>query len=318
MKIAFAFTPDRLVDIQSFLNNYIEDVEINFTSTEEELIDFEPEIVVTNQYDWSLRYCSDFLNVKWVHLMSSGVDKACNILKNRENNLILTNLRGIHGESISNFVLNWILCDSNNILLYIENQKLKEWSRYRNKSLINKKALIYGLGHIGNAIAEKLIFMGVTCLCVNTSENDLILSDLKRIIPNSKVKEYIKDVDYIVISAPLTEINKSYIDDSFFSVLENRPILINISRAEIIEKSALVNSLRNNKIKFAVLDVHYTEPLDKRSDLWREDGVYITPHISGYFDNGMQFGLDLFKHLLNQYKYGDIRLSNIVSMSRGY
>ena len=57
-------------------------------------------------------------------------------------------------------------------------------------------------------------------------------------------------------------------------------ILVNIARGAIVDTEALVDSLINEGIYGAVLDVFEDEPLSEDSPLWDMDNVIITPHVS--------------------------------------
>jgi phosphoglycerate dehydrogenase-like enzyme len=232
--------------------------------------------------------------------------------------LILTNIKGIHKEIMSNYILGWILSESINTHKYINNQKEKKWERYRSRSIRGKNALIIGYGNIGSAIAKSLSFFGVKSIGVNTSEEVNYIDDSIITIPFTDIYGYLYNIDFIIITAPLTKLNYKFIDDYFFNKLNSFPILINISRAEIVDSSALINAIRNRRVNKAILDVHYSEPLDINSEFWGVENIYITPHISGYFNEGMKMGFLKFKELLIEYLNGETNLSNKVSFTKGY
>jgi D-3-phosphoglycerate dehydrogenase len=59
-------------------------------------------------------------------------------------------------------------------------------------------------------------------------------------------------------------------------------LLVNTSRAQLIEKGALVDALRRGRPGMAAVDVYEDEPLrDRNHPLLRMDNVVCTPHI-GY------------------------------------
>jgi D-3-phosphoglycerate dehydrogenase len=57
--------------------------------------------------------------------------------------------------------------------------------------------------------------------------------------------------------------------------------LINTSRGGVINENDLIESLRNNVIRKAALDVYETEPLPEDSELRKMANVLLTPHIAG-------------------------------------
>ncbi len=77
---------------------------------------------------------------------------------------------------------------------------------------------------------------------------------------------------------------------SSFNALQNKPIIINTSRGNVIETTSLINALKEEKISGVALDVLENEKLETLSPTQREQldfllthpKVLITPHIAGY------------------------------------
>jgi D-3-phosphoglycerate dehydrogenase len=60
--------------------------------------------------------------------------------------------------------------------------------------------------------------------------------------------------------------------------MKSTAFIINTSRGEIIQESALVDGLKNNVIAGAGLDVFEKEPPDIQSPLFQLRDVIVTPH----------------------------------------
>jgi erythronate-4-phosphate dehydrogenase len=72
--------------------------------------------------------------------------------------------------------------------------------------------------------------------------------------------------------------------DSFFEALERKPIIINASRGEIVNTSALLKAIDNRQVGDVVLDCWENEP-DINQDLLFKTAL-ATPHIAGYSAEG--------------------------------
>ena len=55
-------------------------------------------------------------------------------------------------------------------------------------------------------------------------------------------------------------------------------VFVNIGRGKCVDEDALVEALEARKIRGAVLDVTYTEPLPKDHKLWTLPNVVLSPH----------------------------------------
>jgi phosphogluconate 2-dehydrogenase len=56
-------------------------------------------------------------------------------------------------------------------------------------------------------------------------------------------------------------------------------IFINISRGKVVDETAMIDALRNNRIRAAGLDVFEREPLNHDSPLLQLSNVVATPHM---------------------------------------
>lgn len=106
-------------------------------------------------------------------------------------------------------------------------------------------------------------------------------------------------------------------DENALSQLKNGASLINISRGSIIKETALIDALKNGKLRGAALDVFEEEPLSSDSPLWDLDNIIITPHNSWISEmrNERRYNI-IYKNLKN-YINGE-KLINIVDIEKGY
>ena len=63
-------------------------------------------------------------------------------------------------------------------------------------------------------------------------------------------------------------------------LMKPNSVLINTSRGEIIDQSALEDALQKKEIFGAALDVFEIEPLPEESKLRKLDNVFLSPHNS--------------------------------------
>jgi len=77
-------------------------------------------------------------------------------------------------------------------------------------------------------------------------------------------------------------------------------VLINTSRALIVDQKSLIDSLKNCKIKAFLTDVLEEEPIIENHPLLQFDNVLITPHIgSRTYESVQRQGLMAVDNLFN-------------------
>jgi 26S proteasome regulatory subunit N2 len=81
-----------------------------------------------------------------------------------------------------------------------------------------------------------------------------------------------------VVLGPTTE---GLITASDFALMKSGALFINTARGPIVDEVALIDALKEKKIKGAALDVYDIEPLPLNHPLRKLDNVTLSPHL-GY------------------------------------
>lgn len=167
---------------------------------------------------------------------------------------------------------------------------------YLSDTILGKKIGILGYGNISKGIIKMLSgFENEILILSNHNNNKGQKSD-------SENRGQIKFVDltYILsrseilfVALPLTHKTISMLGEKEFDLINRNLYLINVSRAEIIQKSALYNSLLKEKIKGAALDVWYSDTLVKSNKRYPSkefpfhelNNMVLSPYRAGYVGN---------------------------------
>ena len=135
------------------------------------------------------------------------------------------------------------------------------------------------IGRIGRALRMNLI--GYDIVPVNKDfirEVGLIVTDLNTLLESA---------DFVTCHVPLTAETKKMFNIDKFSKMKRTAFLINTSRGEIIDESALYDALKNRRIGGAALDVFETEPPTNKM-LLQLPNVICTPHIGAQTKEAQQ------------------------------
>ncbi len=145
---------------------------------------------------------------------------------------------------------------------------------------------IIGLGKIGRNVARlarglRMNLIGYDVVPIDKGfiqEVSLITTDLKTLMQSS---------DFISCHVPLTEQTKYLINKESILNMKSNSFIINTSRGEVIEESALIEALKNNKIAGAALDVFEIEPPSNK-ELLSLPNLISTPHIGAQTKEGQE------------------------------
>ena len=114
-------------------------------------------------------------------------------------------------------------------------------------------------------------------------------------------------MDIVTLHLRLTEETENMLNRTTFNLMKDGIILVNSSRAKVIENNALLNALDQNKVRIAALDVLYPEPCydnDPKTKkyhhvLLNHPKIFITPHIGASTSDAQKKVSD---ELINQIK----------------
>ncbi len=154
---------------------------------------------------------------------------------------------------------------------------------FRGKELYLKTIGIIGYGRLGKIVSDYALAFGMKVLIyekdINRIANDTNFEfvNLDLLIQNSDI------ISLHIDGGPL---NYHFADKSFFSNMKKSAYLINTSRGQVLDESALLNALLNAQIAGAALDVLQEEPNVSEDNPLIQYAKYnsnllITPHLGG-------------------------------------
>ena len=321
-KIAINIDERRNVDIKEKVVKALKNAELEYQvecfNNAIDIYAYSPDILIGHINDVNSELISNPpYSLKWFHAMSAGVDKA---LKNvghsfLKHNIKLSNVKGIHSVVMREYVLSTMLYFEKTMDRWVEQKNNIEWKRAPLSCLPGKEMLVYGVGNIGKEVGRVANFLGMRVIGVSSSGKSV--ENFEKVYQPDMLKQCLKSADYIIITAPRTIETENIFDKEMLSNFKREAVLINVSRGELIDEQCLADFLNTGRIRGAALDVFRQEPLPDSSVLWRCQNLFITPHISGYFPDGMALGIECFIDNLKEWrKTGN--LVNEVCINRGY
>jgi len=149
------------------------------------------------------------------------------------------------------------------------------WKPMLGNLLSGKTVGILGLGKIGKKAVRLLEPFNVNFLAYELKPDESFTKKYNiKIVP---IDTILAESDVISIHLPSTEETRHIINSDAFSKMKKTAILINTARGDLVEEKALYESLKDNKIAGAGLDVFENEPYSGK--LKELDNTILTPHI---------------------------------------
>ncbi|WP_070969938.1 D-2-hydroxyacid dehydrogenase [Vibrio sonorensis] len=253
-----------------------------------------------------------FANLDWVQSVYAGVDALIAASSSKE--YTLTNVKGIFGQQISEYVLGYVISHQRHFALYAQQQAKREWQPHLYTSLNNQTLVVLGTGSIGAYLAEKAGALGLKTIGINRSGIPPRHSPFSEVFHIQEIEKAFNQADIIVNTLPSTEQTYHLLNQTTLAYAHNA-LLFNVGRGSVLDQSVLTAVLDAGHIAHAFLDVFEYEPLDKTSELWSHPSVTITPHIAA-----LSFPTQVVEIFAENYLLwrDGFSLNNQVSFSKGY
>lgn len=162
-----------------------------------------------------------------------------------------------------------------------EGQWLKAEMRAQCYMLADKTVGLIGMGNIARQVVKRLSGFDV---------GEILYYDVFRLPPEREealgvryvpLDELMARSDVVSIHVPLTDETRGLVSRARIALMKPTAILINTARGFIIDQDALIDALREHKIRGAGLDAFEKEPLDPDSPLLELDNLVLTCHHAG-------------------------------------
>ena len=210
-----------------------------------------------------------------------GIDNV-DLVAAREKEIVVTNTPGANSVSVAELALGLILALARQIPEAVEAVHQGKWPRYAGISLEGKTIGILGLGAIGKQLARRLSSFDCKLLAFDpfadasfANANHVELASMEVVIQRS---------DFISLHLPLLPETRNLVNENFLSRMKKGSFLVNTSRGEVVDESALLSALQSGHLKGAGLDAFTSEPPDPKNPLLGLPQVIATPHLGAQTD----------------------------------
>jgi phosphoglycerate dehydrogenase-like enzyme len=148
------------------------------------------------------------------------------------------------------------------------------------RSLHGSTIGIIGLGEIGREIAMRAAAFGMNILYFQRTRLPPGEEEMLH-VSYRPLHALLAQSDWVVPQLPADSSTRHVLGREQLAQMKPGACLVNVSRAEIVERSALIESLRAGHLGGLALDPLYEEPGRSDDELLAFDNVILTPHMAG-------------------------------------
>lgn len=212
--------------------------------------------------------------LRWVQLTWAGVERMLDPSLRRD--YVLTNIRGVFGPLMSEYVFSYLLAHERKILPRLEAQREARWDATLPGTLQGRVIGLVGVGSIGAHLAATAQHFGMTVRGFTRASEECPHVD--QYFHGDDRIAFARGLDYLVAVLPNTPGTRRLVDEAMLGALPPHAVLVNAGRGDTLDTAALIRALEERRLAAAVLDVFEEEPLPAGHPLWRAPGVFITSH----------------------------------------
>jgi D-3-phosphoglycerate dehydrogenase len=172
-----------------------------------------------------------------------------------------------------------MLAARRNVALEAERMKRGEWPCTLSHRLRGSTLGIYGLGTIGELVAEAGRGLGMEILVLGQSASAAKAQRLGYAVARDKA-ELFERSDVLSLHLRLRPETKGIVTAADLARMKPTALLVNTSRADLIAPGALLEALRNGRPGYAAVDVYDREPIVNGDHPFLSmPNVLCTPHL---------------------------------------
>jgi D-3-phosphoglycerate dehydrogenase / 2-oxoglutarate reductase len=219
---------------------------------------------------------------------------------------------GISGspEAPAELAVALMLASRRNVVIEAPRMRTGEWPSTLSYRLRGSTLGIFGLGKIGQLVATAGRGLGMQVL-VWGRENSLREAQAAGYATTEAKEELFERADVLQLLVRLTRETRGIVTEADLARMKPSALFVNVARAELIEKGALVAALERGRPGFAAVDVYDEEPvIGGNHPLLKMPNVLCTPHLGwAEWDTFELYFRECFEQIVNYAEGKPLRLA---------
>jgi D-3-phosphoglycerate dehydrogenase len=211
--------------------------------------------------------------LKTIVFLGTGASSYIDLAAAEKYGINVLTVRGYGNRTNAEHALALILSASRNIASMDREIRQGKWATPVGMELSGKRLGVVGAGGVGAELIKIAHAFGMEVVAWNRSP-------IPESLPCKQVEfdELLISSDVVSLHLTLNDATRGIIGKKQLAMLKKEAILVNVGRGALIDEPALIEVLKNKKIRHAALDVFTQEPLPPSHELTTLDNVTLTAH----------------------------------------
>ncbi|HAV62594.1 MAG TPA: glycerate dehydrogenase [Verrucomicrobiales bacterium] len=241
------------------------------------------EILLTNKVPLRSEQFAELPKLKYVGVTATGYN-IVDVAAASARGIVVTNAPAYGTQSVAQMTFALLLELTQNVGLHSRRVREGAWTSspdwcFWDRLLIELEGLtlgIVGFGRIGQAVARLGTAFGMRVQVATRTTP----TDLPEGIHAVGIDELFRSSDVVTLHCPLTPETNKLVNVERLALMKPTAFLINTSRGQLVDETALAEALDQRRLAGAALDVLSVEPPGNGNPLLAAANCLLTPHIA--------------------------------------
>ena len=187
---------------------------------------------------------ADAKKLKWIQALGTGVDNIID-LPSLGPDVLVTNIRGIHGAPVSEATIAYMLSLARNLPGSTHAQDKSTWERWPSQLLSGKTVGILGVGLIAEYLAPICKLFGMTVIGITGTPREA--KGFDRMVKRDDLVAVAGELDFLVALIPMSEENRNIVGEKVFAAMKKTAYLVNVARGGVVDEAGIGHRARRRR-----------------------------------------------------------------------
>ena len=185
------------------------------------------------------------------------------------------------------------------------------WPELIGNSLAGRTLGILGYGRHGRPVARIAEAFGMSVIAWDREGSAQKIDEFG--VRRLPLDDVLAKADVVSIHLRLSDESRGLINREKLRKMKHGALLINTSRGAIVDESALIDALQENRLSGAGLDVFAVEPLPPSSTLRKLPNVLLTPHVGWQVREVLHEFVEIAANQLEAWLNADLSINEVLN-----